>query len=213
MGKPKLEKFAELEHLKNVFDRDSSIKGKWATYFDNKNPIVLELACGKGEYARGMSVIFPDKNFIGVDIKGNRLWTAAQLSIQGELRNVAFIREQIDLLEEYFCEGEIDEIWIIFPDPFLKKSRAKKRLTAPKFLEVYKRLLKKGGLVNLKTDSPELYNYTLEVIRDQRLTIIENHSDIYKEEVTYKTHNIQTHYEKMHLKNLRTIKYLQFKLD
>jgi tRNA (guanine-N7-)-methyltransferase len=214
MGKNKSMKYAELSTIPIVFERDDSLKGSWnSNYFKNNHPIALELACGKGDYTRGLAEIFPDKNYIGMDIKGNRLWTAARISNESNLSNVAFIRDQIDLLENYFVPNEISEIWITFPDPFPRIGDAKRRLTSPKFLNIYKKILPANGVVNLKTDSDSLFEYTLEVIEELKLPILDLHKDIYEESVTYKTHNIQTYYEKMHLKDQRTIKYVRFKLQ
>lgn len=213
MGRPKLQKFAELAELPTVFQRDGRMKGRWhSEYFKNKHPIVLELACGKGDYTRGMAALFPEKNFIGVDIKGNRLWTAARLAEQAELHNVAFIREQIDHLGDYFEPGEVSEIWITFPDPFPRKREIKKRLTSPKFLNVYRTFLPSGAHIHLKTDSDSLYAYTLEVIAEQKLQVYKNYPDIYAAGVAHEVYNIQTYYEQMHLKEGRTIKYVCFGL-
>jgi tRNA (guanine-N7-)-methyltransferase len=213
LGRPKLEKFAELALIPSVYQRDSCMKGKWGSeHFNNDHPIVLELACGKGDYTRGMATLFPEKNFIGVDIKGNRLWTAARLAEEGDLNNVAFIREQIDHLADYFEPGEVSEIWITFPDPFPRKREIKKRLTSPKFLDVYRKIVLPGTKINLKTDSDGLYEYTLEVITEQNLEVVKNYPDIYAAGVTHEVHGIQTYYEKMHLKEGRTIKYLCFLL-
>lgn len=213
MGKSKLEKFAELKTFENVFERDGKMKGKWRTdFFKNDAKLTLELACGKGEYTRGLAKIFPDENFIGMDIKGNRIWTAQDRAKKEELSNVAFIRDQIDLIEEYFEEGEVDEIWITFSDPFLKPGKSKYRLTSSKFIPHYKKVLKKGGLVHLKTDNDVLYNFTLDEIKENNYTIIHNHDDIYGQKVTHLTHEIQTYYEQKHLKNGLTIKYICFQI-
>lgn len=215
MGRPKLEKFAAIASMDNVFELDATNKGAWAKkHFNNEHPLVLELACGKGDYARGLAKVFPDKNFIGVDIKGHRLYTGANLARKHELHNVAFIRAQIDHLEQYFEPGEIDEIWITFPDPFLKPGKSKKRLTSEKFLEIYRKFLKPGGLVNLKTDSPQLYAFTKEVIEELNLTVVKDYSDVYamgKQET--ELYGIQTYYEGLHLKDNRTIHYICFQID
>jgi tRNA (guanine-N7-)-methyltransferase len=215
MGRPKLEKFAAIATMENIFELDPTNKGAWTkNHFKNDHPLVLELACGKGDYARGLAKVFPEKNFLGVDIKGHRLFTAANLATKAELKNVAFIRTQIDHLEQYFEQGEVDEIWITFPDPFLRDGQAKKRLTSPKFLEVYRKFLKPGGLVNLKTDSPQLYAFTKEVIAEQNLAVVKDYSDVYamgKQES--ELYGIQTYYESMHLKDNRTIHFISFKID
>ncbi len=213
MGRTKLEKFEDLKSIDIVFERDGKMKGNWRKdFFKNNNKITLELACGKGEYTRGFAKIFPEENFIGMDIKGNRIWSAINLAKKEELQNVAFIRDQIDHLEEYFEPGEVDEIWITFSDPFLRPRKAKKRLTSSKFLPIYQSVLKKGGLVHLKTDSDLLYQFTLEVIEENQLKIIHNYNDIYGQGVTHLTHDIQTYYELMHLKNQLTIKYICYQI-
>ena len=156
MGHKKLIRFAELETFGNVLQFPRNIKGKWAEFLKNGNPIVLELACGKGEYAVGMGMLYPQKNFIGIDIKGNRIWVGAKKALENRLQNVAFLRIQIEQVNEYFSKAEVSEIWITFPDPQLRKSKAKKRLTHPKFLRLYQQFLKEGGYIHLKTDSPDL---------------------------------------------------------
>jgi tRNA (guanine-N7-)-methyltransferase len=213
MGKGKLLKFADLDNFEQVFQRNPAHKGQWSkTYFGNENPLVLELACGKAEYARGMASACPEKNFLAVDIKGNRLWTAYQLAQQSSLSNISFIRDQIDHLDTYFEKNEIDEIWITFPDPFIKKSKAKKRLTSPKFLEIYRKFLKPDGKIHLKTDSEILYEYTLEVIESQQLPVLKNYSNVYAQGKQSELFDIQTYYEKLHLAEGRTIKYICFTL-
>jgi tRNA (guanine-N7-)-methyltransferase len=213
MGKPKLFKFADLKNHANIFDEDNRMKGKWKEeFFRNDSEIVLELACGKGEYTIGLAKLFPGRNFIGMDLKGNRIWSGARIGRLEGLSNIAFIRNQIDHIEEFFEFGEVDEIWITFPDPYLKPSKRKKRLTSPRFLALYRKILKKGGRIHLKTDNDELYDFTLAVIREGGHELIHNHSDIYAEGVCHLTHDIQTYYEKLHLKNGLTIKYVCFKL-
>lgn len=213
-SKSKLQKFAELADNPIVFQKNPILKGKWhADYFKNNNPIVLELACGKGDYTLGMAKLFPEKNFIGVDIKGNRIWSAARIANLEGLQHVAFIREQIDLLYNYFEEAEVDEIWITFSDPFLRDGDAKKRLTSTKFLPIYKQILKPGGLIHLKTDSDVLYAFTKETLAEFPSSIVKDYSDVYAMQKNDELHGIQTYYEKMHLKDNRTIKYLCFQLQ
>lgn len=214
MGRPKLEKFAALTDMSNVVERQPLHKGNWSKdFFGNNQPLVLELACGKGDYAIGMAKIFPEKNFIGVDIKGHRLFTAANTASKAGLTNVAFIREQIDHLENYFEEGEIDEIWITFPDPFLKNSRSRKRLTSEKFLPIYKKILKPGGLIHLKTDSTPLYLFTKEVIESTGAKLLIDSPNVYEDGTQDKLlMGIQTYYEKMHIADGRTIQYLCFRI-
>src|SRR5690606_38035483 len=163
-GQKKLVRFAELLTFPNVLQYPENTAGNWAGFFKNENPITLELACGKGEYAVGLARLQADQNFIGIDLKGNRIWVGAKKAIQEGLPNVAFVRTQIDQLANYFAAGEVKDIWITFPDPQLRMSKAKKRLTHPKVLRIYQQILQKGGTINLKTDSPDLYNFTKLVI-------------------------------------------------
>jgi tRNA (guanine-N7-)-methyltransferase len=212
MGQKKLERFAAIETFKNVFQMPENMGGKWHDYFSNNHPITLELACGKGEYAVGMAQMFPEKNFIGVDIKGNRMYIGAKKSLTENINNVAFLRTQILDLEKYFIPNEIEAIWITFPDPFLRKSKAKNRLTHPRFLAIYQKLLIPSGRINLKTDSTELYDYTLEVIAEQGCTIHQNISDVYANGKPEGLLGIQTFYEKSHLQDNRIIKFVSFTL-
>lgn len=212
-NKSKLVKFAELANMHNVFEKKPVLKGKWKTdFFKNSAPIIIELACGKGEYTIGLAKLFPEKNFIGVDIKGNRIWSATRIVNMENLQNVCFIRDQIDHLNEYFIQDEVDEIWITFSDPFPRDGDHKRRLTSKKFLEIYKQFLKKDGLIHLKTDSDLLYNYTKEVLAEFPSKILKDYNDVYAMNKNEELHNIQTYYEKMHLKNGLTIKYLCFQL-
>src|ERR1051326_739480 len=160
MGQKKLERFAELKTFSNVLQFPEGIAGKWNEFFKNKNPITLELACGKGEYAVGLGQLYPEKNFLGIDLKGNRIWVGAKKALQQQLANVGFLRIQIDQITDYFTNNEVDSLWITFPDPQLRVSKAKKRLTHPKFLRLYKHILVPGGFIHLKTDSPVLYQFT-----------------------------------------------------
>jgi len=211
LGKPKLQKFAELSQIPIVFERNPAMKGRWAgEVFKNNYPVVLELACGKGDYSRGMAALFPEKNFIGVDIKGNRLWTAAKLSEAAGLNNVAFIREQIDLLGNYFTPGEVSEVWITFPDPFPRSGHAKKRLTSPRFLQMYRALFLPGTRIYLKTDSDSLYEYTLEMIELHQLQIVLNFPNLYAQQAEKEAHGITTYYESLHLREGKTIKLVCF---
>jgi tRNA (guanine-N7-)-methyltransferase len=215
VGRPKLEKFAAIADMPNVYQHNPVHKGNWSEgHFNNTHPIVLELACGKGDYAIGLAERFPDKNFIGVDIKGNRIYTGANRATQKGLSNVAFVRTQIDHLDEYFAPNEVSEIWITFPDPFLKTSKSRKRLTSMKFIPIYRKFLQKGGLIHLKTDSPVLYEFSKEVIAENKLALLKDYPDVYamgKQET--ELHGIQTYYELMHLADKRTIHYLCFKID
>ena len=181
MGQKKLKRFAEIEGFSNVLQYPIGMQGKWHEFFQNKNPITLELACGKGEYALGLGQLYPHRNFIGIDLKGNRLWVGARKALQLGLNNIAFLRTQIDQLTEYFAHDEVDEIWITFPDPQLRFSKAKKRLTHPKFLRLYQQILKKGGHINLKTDSPDLYRFTKLVMDLYGCTVLKDIDDVYKQ--------------------------------
>ncbi|MEN9447217.1 MAG: hypothetical protein RJA25_507 [Bacteroidota bacterium] len=212
-SKSKLQKFAELVENPIVFDKKPVLKGKWKSdFFKNNHPIVLELACGKGDYTLGMAKLFPENNYIGMDIKGNRIWSAARIAGLENLQNVAFIRDQIDHLNEYFEAGEIDEIWITFSDPFPRKGDARRRLTSSKFLPIYKSVLNKDGIIHVKTDSDLLYEFTKETLLEIPSEILKNYPDVYAMNKNEELHGIQTYYEKMHLKDNRTIKYLCFKI-
>lgn len=224
----KLQKFAEILSFSNVYEnfdaknpalsgkngKKIDLKGKWGkVHFKNQNPIVLELACGRGEYALGLARMYPDRNFIGVDVKGARIWKGAYTAIHEGLENVAFLRTRIEQLSIFFEPGEISEIWITFPDPFLRKSKANRRLTSPRFLDQYKKLLKKGGIINLKTDSPQLYEYSLEMMAEYPgAHILYQKDDIYAEELDFPELELKTYYEKMHLEDMRLIKFLKFEL-
>lgn len=213
MGKKgKLQKFAEVTAFSNCYERATELKGKWATHvFKNDNPITLELACGKGEYTLGLAKRFPDKNFIGVDIKGNRIWKGAKYALENNMHNVAFHRIMIGNIEDYFALGEIDEFWITFPDPQHAKKR--KRLTNPMFLQRYRNISNPHPIMNLKSDSTRFYEYTKEVIAEQSLEIIENNDDIYQwNAIPEYLANIQTFYEKMWLEDGKKIKYLKYRL-
>jgi len=211
MGQKKLKRFAEIKTFSNVLEYPKDMQGKWSEFFKNKNPLVLELACGRGEYTVGLSRLYPNKNFMGVDIKGNRIYIGAKKCLDEKLMNGAFLRTQIEMLPTYFNEAEVDEIWITFPDPQLRTSHAKKRLTHPRFLRLYQQLLKPDGVIHLKTDSPQLYAFTKRVIELYNLTKIDDCDDVYnksnKEEL-----KIKTHYEGLDIAQSNKIFYLQFKL-
>lgn len=216
MGKDKLRRFAEIETFANVYqlDEGKALKGNWAKeHFKNANPVVLELACGKGEYSVNLARLFPEKNFIGVDYKGNRIWRGAKTAIEDGIKNVAFLRIQIENLLDYFAEGEIDEIWITFPDPQPQDSREKKRLTFPAFLNRYKLVLKPGGCVNLKTDNDQLYAYTNEKVEELGLSVHKNTNHLYTSEFTDEVLSIKTYYEKKYLLHDKNINYIQFSFE
>jgi tRNA (guanine-N7-)-methyltransferase len=220
MAKNKLKKFDDIARFTNVLEytdfesnESEKPKGKWhQQIFENDNPIVLELACGKGEYTINLARKYPHKNFIGIDKKGWRIWTGAKIAIEEPLSNTYFMRIFIDHLKEYFARNEVDEIWIVFPDPFLRESRESNRLTSPKFLDIYREILKPEGLIHLKTDSPDLFNYTLQVMESEKCTIIERVDNIYEERPDDEILAIKTFYEEMHLEERRTIRYISFRL-
>ena len=188
------------------------MRGEWASFFNNNHPITLELACGKGEYAVGLGRMYPEKNFVGVDLKGNRIWVGAKKSLEENLGNVAFVRSQIDKIDQYFEKGEVSEIWITFPDPQLRTSRAKKRLTHPHFLRLYQKFLKKDGLIHLKTDSPDLYHFTKLVIDFYNLKLTEDKNNVYANNEIPDELRIQTYYESLDIAKSKKIHYLQFQL-
>jgi tRNA (guanine-N7-)-methyltransferase len=213
MGQKKLIRFEEIKHFPNVLEYPENIKGKWKDFFRNDHSIVLELACGKGEYAVGLGTLYPEKNFIGVDIKGNRLWRGAKTALENKLENVAFLRAEIDKITNYFDQNEVSEIWITFPDPQLRTSKAKKRLTHPKFLRLYQQVLKPGGPVNLKTDSPALYQFTKTVIELYGLELIREMDDVYATIDRPGELEIKTHYEKLDIAGSNKVHYLRFGLN
>ena len=181
-------------------------------YFGNNHPITLELACGKGEYAVGLGRLYPERNFIGIDLKGNRIWKGAKTALQENLHNVAFIRSQIDKITNYFAPGEVAEIWITFPDPQLRTSRAKKRLTHPRFLREYQKILSSEGAIHLKTDSPDLYQFTKTVAEVFELNVLRDVDDVYGSMEPEKELMIKTHYEGLDIAQSKRIHYLQFTL-
>lgn len=189
-----------------------NMEGKWNAFFKNKNPIILELACGKGEYAIGLGQLFPEKNFIGIDLKGNRIWVGAKKALQNHLTNVAFLRTQIDQITEYFSKDEVAEIWITFPDPQLRKSKAKKRLTHPKFLRLYHQFLVPGGFIHIKTDSPDLYDFTKLVIKMYGCHLHKDYDAVYNQENIPEELKIKTHYESLDIAQSNRIHYLCFSL-
>lgn len=221
MGKDKLKKFSELNTFTNVLQPSLNeiqpahkIKGKWNLEFKNDNPIVLELGCGKGEYTIGLAKRNPDTNFIGVDIKGARIWKGAKTMNDQKIENVRFLRTKIDFIEHFFSKDEVSDIWLTFSDPQPKRPR--KRLTSPLFIERYKKFLCPNGTIHLKTDSNLLYNYTLDEIKENNYTIIEKSTNIYSELIPratkklQETLSIQTFYESLWLKKNKTIKYIAF---
>ncbi|HRI28313.1 MAG TPA: tRNA (guanosine(46)-N7)-methyltransferase TrmB [Chitinophagales bacterium] len=224
MAKGKLAKFAEIKTMPHVFEnrdwhhpdlynhKNETINyaGKWATlHFGNQHPILLELACGYGEYTTAIARLYPDKNVIGIDLKGNRIWTGAKFAQMQLLTNAAFIRSQVELIEHYFGKGEIAEIWLPFPDP--QKERPKKRLTSTRYIELYRNILQPEGIIHLKTDSDVLYESTLEVIIETGCKIVANYPDLYHSPLaTNPLLSVTTRYERLNLSGATTIKYLSF---
>ena len=221
-SKNKLKRFKENETFSNLFQPSREtlsadqfeMKGNWHdAYFKNTNPIVLELGCGKGEYTLALSERYPDKNFIGIDIKGARIWRGAKTALLEQKPNVAFIRMQIELIEKAFAPGEVSEIWLTFPDPQIKYKRMKHRLTNPAFLNRYKNILTGDGLIHLKTDSEFLHGYTIGLLQGLGHEILLAHHDIYKNtEAPGEVVEIQTFYEKQFLEQGKAITYLKFRL-
>jgi tRNA (guanine-N7-)-methyltransferase len=212
MAQKKLQRFADIKTFANVLEYPENMQGKWDWFFKNKNPIILELACGRGEYTVELAKLFPQQNFIGVDVKGNRMYIGAKKCLAQKISNAAFLRTQIEKLAGYFTLGEIDEIWITFPDPQLRISKAKKRLTHPRFLRLYQQVLKPTGVIHLKTDSPDLYHFTKKVIKLYGLSIVEDCSDVYKQAVINEELKIKTHYETLDIAQSNKIHYLKFSL-
>ncbi len=220
MGKDKLRRFEAIKSFDNVFEpvreQDFEHSGKWnENIFKNENPIVLELGCGKGEYSVGLGSLFSDKNYIGVEIKGNRIYIGAKEAIDSKLNNVAFLRTRIDYIDSYFKENEVDEIWLTFSDPQPNKPR--KRLTSTLFINRYRKFLKPGGLIHLKTDSPILFDSTMEQIKLNKYELVDLRPDLYAEikegEEEQKIFSIKTHYETLFTKRGHVIKYCCFKIN
>ena len=219
-SKNKLKRFKENETFSNVVQpkRDEVLegfeyKGRWASFFGNDNPIVLELGCGKGEYTVGLAKRNPNKNYIGVDIKGARFWRGAKIALEEGLKNVAFLRSQIELVDSLFNENEVDEIWITFPDPQIKYKRTKHRMTNPDFLKKYQQILKPDGVMNLKTDSEFMHGYTLGLLQGLGYEIIYANHDVYKNEgAPSEVLEIQTFYENQYLEKGKPITYIQFRI-
>jgi tRNA (guanine-N7-)-methyltransferase len=226
MAKNKLKRFAEMKAFPNVFEptldpnpaQDFNLKGKWRSdYFKNENPIVLELGCGKGEYTVGLAKHYPNKNFIGVDIKGSRMFVGAKDALDAEMKNVAFLRAKVDFIEQYFAVDEIDEIWLTFSDPQAEKPR--KRLSSRLFVERYQRILKPGGLVHMKTDSDLLFESTEEQIKEHGYEVVELTWDLYKslpadlDPTIREILHIKTHYEQLFTAKGSVIKYCSFKIN
>ena len=217
MGKNKLQKFDDMSGFPHVFqypfavlqEKGFEMKGKWnELFFKNNNPIVLELGCGKGEYTVGLGKLFPDKNFIGIDIKGARMWTGAKQSLEEGMTNVAFLRTHIELINRFFAEGEISEIWITFPDP--QMSKVNKRMTSTRFMKLYREILNNSGLIHLKTDSNFMFTYTCEMIKANHFPVLIQTDDLYNSDIVDKILSIQTFYEQQWIARGLNIKYVKF---
>lgn len=222
-SKNKQKRFVENQSFNNVLQptreevtgNTFNLKGKWnSDFFKNNNPIIIELGCGKGEYTTGLAAKFSDKNFIGIDIKGARFWRGAKTAVENNLTNVAFIRTQIELIDHIFDANEVDEIWITFPDPQIKYKRTKHRMTNSEFLKLYKKILKKEGVINLKTDSEFMHGYTLGLLHGEGHEVLYSNHNIYKNEGSpAEVIDIQTFYEQQYLEINKAITYIKFKIS
>lgn len=221
MSKNKLRKFEETREFKRVFQppfeevfqRDYPLKGNWnKEVYGNNNPLVLELGCGKGEYTIGMAKHYQDKNFLGVDIKGARIWKGAKISNEENILNSAFLRTRIEFIESFFAPGEVEEIWLTFPDPQAKERRMKKRLSGPRFLSLYQKFLIPNGVVHLKTDSSLLYEYTLELVKYNQFEVLFTTNDLYNSGLKDDILGIKTFYENQYLAQGIKINYMKFRL-
>ena len=196
-----------------LYGKDHPVKGKWRKeIFRNPDPVILELGCGKGEYTLGLAARFPDKNYIGIDIKGSRMWRGAKTAFENKIPNVAFLRTRIEYINSYFAEDEVDEIWLTFPDPHPGKRNSNKRLTCPWFLNIYRNFLKNDGIIHLKTDNAELYNYTMNIAERNKLELIVTTGDLYNERKEDDILSIKTHYENQFLSEGLKIHYMSFRL-
>jgi len=222
VGKNKLARWAEMATFNNViqpdigdlYGKDHPVRGKWRPeIFRNPNPVILELGCGKGEYTIGLSSRFPDNNYIGIDIKGARMWRGAKTASEDKIPNAAFLRTRIEYINSYFADNEIDEIWITFPDPHPGKRNSNKRLTCPWFLNIYRNFLKDNGIIHLKTDNAELFNYTRNIAERNKLPVVYATSDLYADTKENEIASIKTFYENQFLSEGLKIHYLAFRLE
>ena len=213
MAQKKLQRFAEIKTFTNVLEYPQDVQGKWHSFFKNNHTIVLELACGRGEYTIGLARLHKATNYIGVDVKGNRLWLGAAIALREKLENAAFLRTQIELISTYFVPGEVKEIWITFPDPQLRVSKQKKRLTHPRFLRWYQQIVAPDGCIHLKTDSPALYAFTKQVITLYQLPLLEDNENVYGTDNIAPELSIKTHYEKLDIAQSNRIFYLRFGIN
>ncbi len=215
MTRRKRFKFAENQTAQNVLEpgkvRFDNIKGNWNEFFGNHHPIVLELACGRGEYTTGLAQIYPEKNFVGIDIKGDRIWKGSTFAQQNNLQNVAFLRTLIHALENFFEENEVAEIWVIHPDPRPRDKDEKRRLTFPRFLEIYRKILQPEGIFRLKTDNTGLYQYSLEIFKTQKIKDLEHTDNLYQSPLYAEHHGIVTRFEQQFHQKGHDIKYLKCK--
>lgn len=212
MGQKKLLRFDQIKSFANVLEYPEGMQGRWHEHFGNHHPIILELACGRGEYTVGLSALHPENNYIGVDVKGNRMYIGAKKCLEEKRTNAAFLRTQIEMLAGYFAKDEVSEIWITFPDPQLRTSRAKKRLTHPRFLRIYQQIMKPDGRIHLKTDSPDLFNFTRIVIDMYGLDLIHSDDDVYAKSDVSPELKIKTHYESLDIAQSNKVFYICFGL-
>jgi tRNA (guanine-N7-)-methyltransferase len=212
MGQKKLIRFEAIKGFPNVLQHPEGMSGRWQDFFEKPQALTLELACGKGEYSVGLGSMHPGRNFLGVDIKGNRLYVGAKKALQTPLPNVGFMRAQIDAIDTYFAPGEVSEIWLTFPDPQLRASKAKKRLTHPKFLRKYQNILMPGAIIHLKTDSPVLFNFTLKVIELYGCTLVKKYDNVYAQATEPELLYIKTHYEGLDIAQSGKIFFVCFQL-
>jgi len=210
MGHKKLIRFEAIKTFPNVLQYPQGMQGKWNEFFGNSNGITLELACGKGEYTVALAQKYPARNFIGIDLKGNRIWAGAKKCLEEGVKNAAFIRTQIEKITDYFAVGEVQEIWITFPDPQLRMSRAKKRLTHPRFLRLYQQIMTPGGFVHLKTDSPNLYHFTRLVCAMYSVPVLEDMDNVYARQEISEELKIKTYYESLDIAGSNRVHYLKF---